>query len=139
MRKSALVLSIVGATLALATPATAWVHYHGGGAWRGPAGGVHTWHGGVTVGGPRWGYGWHGGCCWNGGYPASAVAGAAAAGAIAGAAVGAAATSATVGSYYNTLPGGCVQPSPGIWVCGGVYYKAYYGPNGVVYRVVPAP
>lgn len=135
MRKFALALSLVPA-LAVATPAAAWVGYHGGGAWRGPAGGVHTWHGGVVAGGPRWGYGWHGGCCW-GGYSAGAVAGAAAVGAIAGAAVGAAAASGP--AYYSTLPGGCVQPSPGIYACGGVYYKAFYGPNGVTYKPVPAP
>ena len=43
-----------------------------------------------------------------------------------------------IGATYAALPAGCPYANA-YYYCGGVYYQPYYGPNGVVYRVVPAP
>ena len=84
-------------------------------------------------------YAWHGGGGW-----------AVRAGAMAGTAAGdpgallrpeprwVAAVGAAVGATYAALPAGCPYANA-YYYCGGVYYQPYYGPNGVVYRVVPAP
>ncbi len=130
--KSALALLAAGSLLASSLPASAWVAAHSAGAWRGPAGGVHTYNDTVVAGGgARYGYGPHYGYgAW--GAPAGAVAGAAVAGAAVGLAVGA--TIASLPRSCATIAGPTV-----IYGCGGVYYQPYYGPTGLVYQVVPAP
>lgn len=119
--------AIAAAAIMGPNPAAAWVHAHGGTAWRGPAGGMHYSHYGVTAG-PNWGhyYGPHWGCC----YDAGGVAVGAAVGAAAGLAIG-----ATIAS----LPAQCTPLPNNYYHCGPTYYRTYYGPNGVVYQVVPAP
>lgn len=127
--RASIIAAMLAATgaMAMVTPADAWVHYGGGGWHDGGAGG---WHGGVTVGGYHggWGYGYHGGCWGCGGWGAAA----------AGAAVGVAAGVA-IGASVARLPPACGTYPGGYYSCGGVYYQPYYGPNGLVYKVVPAP
>src|SRR5262249_52603640 len=79
-------------------------------------------------------------------------AGAAAVGLAAGTAIGAAGARAAsanayaagggyaMGAIYPTLPEGCVyRPMLGAYGCGGTFFKAAYGANGVYYRGVPRP
>lgn len=127
MSKTVLASLCAAAMFASVMPASAWVAGHSAGVWRGPAGGVHAYSDSFAAGGGgvRYGYAPR----YYGGYSAGAVAGAA----VAGAAVGAA-----IGATIASLPPACV-PAGALYVCGGVYYRAYYGPSGVVYQVVPGP
>jgi hypothetical protein len=46
------------------------------------------------------------------------------------------------GDVYAALPGGCGYVPYGggaYYNCGGTWFTAAYGANGVYYRVVPAP
>ncbi|MBS7705778.1 hypothetical protein [Chelatococcus asaccharovorans] len=161
--RSSLLAAFVGAALALvgaASPAAAWVAYHGGGAWRGPAGGFHAWHGGAAWGGPvvrpvvrpGWGYGWG----YGGPSPGAAAAVGAAAGLAAGAALGAAASApppvyyapppvtqgAPIGATFASLPGGCTSATvSGVlyYRCGAMFYRPYYSNGRAVYQVVANP
>ncbi|GGC63495.1 DUF6515 family protein [Chelatococcus reniformis] len=139
--------------MAVASPASAWIAAHGGGFWRGPAGGIHAWHGGYAAGG---GY-WHGGgCCWGGpGWGGAAAAGAV--GLAAGAAIGAAAAvppppvviapapvvvAAPAGATFYALPGGCESATVNgarYYNCAGTYYRPYSYGGRTVYQVVPPP
>lgn len=85
--------------------------------------------------------------CYNCGGWGGAAAGAAV-GATVGVAAGAAAASAAArpayapGTVYAALPGGCaVVPAQGhtFYNCGGTWFVAAYGANGVYYSVVPPP
>lgn len=157
-RRPSLLAVFAGAALALvgaASPAAAWVAYHGGGAWRGPAGGFHAWHGGAAWGGPvvrpGWGYGWG----YGGPSPGAAAAVGAAAGLAAGAALGAAASAppvyyapppvtpgAPIGATFTSLPGGCTSATvSGVlyYRCGAMFYRPYYSNGRAVYQVVANP
>lgn len=155
MRALALAASLAALSLATVDPASAWVSYNRSGSWTSPSGATRTWSSSGTAGGAHWGYGYgYHPCCstYHYGYSGAAVAGAAVAGAavgaVAGAAVASAARPTTVvvapayGATYAALPGGCTMITPSgatYYACGGVYYRPYYGPSGVVYQVVPAP
>lgn len=141
-------LGLVAAT----SPASAWIAAHGGGFYRGPAGGIHAWHGGYAAGG---GY-WHGGGCCYGGPGWGGVAAAGAVGLAAGAAIGAAAAApppivvspapvvvaAPAGGNYYSLPGGCESATVNgtrYYNCQGTYYRPYFHNGSTVYQVVPPP
>ncbi len=118
---------------------TAW---HAGGVagegWHGTAvnGWGGTWHADGWHAGGWYGGGWHGpttvnayygGGCWG---CAAAAVGAAAAATVA------------VGAMVATVPAGCpYQYAGGVtyYVCGGAWYRPYYGANGLYYQVVRPP
>lgn len=147
---------IAAVAIASASPAAAWVGYHGGGVWRGPAGGYHAWHGGAAWGGPvarpGWGYGWG----YGGPSPGAAAAVGAVAGLAAGAAIGAAASApppvyyapapvtygAPIGAMFTRLPGGCTSATVSgavYYRCGATFYRPYYSNGRAVYQVVANP
>ncbi len=58
------------------------------------------------------------------------------------AAASSAAPTYVIGAIYPTLPAGCTQSQVGggsYYSCGGTWFSASFGANGVYYRVVPAP
>jgi hypothetical protein len=152
MRRLNLIAIAIASFFLATVPASAWIAAHGGGVWRGPAGGIHAWHGGWAAGGGYW---HHGGCCWGGpGWGGAAAAGAV--GLAAGAAIGAAAVApppvivapapiavaAPVGATFYGLPGGCESATVNgvrYYNCGGSYYRPYFSGGRAVYQVVPPP
>jgi len=60
----------------------------------------------------------------------------------AGYAAGTATAAYAIGSMYATLPSGCVANmvnGKGYYTCGGAWFQACYGANGIYYKVIPVP
>lgn len=155
MRKS-ISFILVGASVAAPVSSEAWVSYCRAGGWG------HVSYAHVGWGGACWHGGWGCGGVSTGTAVAAGMAGLAA-GAVVGSAVARASTPAVVlapapvvvapapivvvpaipiGSIYYSLPYGAQSANiNGVqyYVAGGVYYRPYFGSNGVYYQVVANP
>jgi hypothetical protein len=153
--KKSISFILVGAAVAAPISSEAWVSYCRTGGWG------HVTYGHVGWGGACWHRGWSCGGVSTGTAVAAGMAGLAA-GAMVGSAVARASTPAFVvtpmpvvaappvvvapaipiGSIYYSLPYGAQGAnSNGVqyYIASGVYYRPYFGSNGVYYQVVANP